>query len=572
MRLLLAVVTFLVAYICDPVQASITVSWVGPGTVNVTRNVRPVGGDWQIELTATVADGAGSPDVLTVFVKAQDLNDSIEYIRVTADKAAGLTTAYVHVVVLPNTYPSDTIPVLKEITKVGGTADLVVSATDVGQLGTTGVGSVRADCVRSLRVVKNQALTGYTGDIHASITVDAGVYVHPEIPTGIEQIACGNNLLGNVRTWNGPLTDMAVAGRIGAAGSPVSIDIDDDITRIIAREIHAHIATPSLPSPRGDTTRIETTAGPFVGSLTTYTMEDTDLGEPCLLIRGDLDADLTIGGSVKRPVTITGALLAGRTISICDDLKAEAPLTTSAGGLRGQVIINASNTAGTPGLWVGDVSAGAVTLSPEPDYTQLAASIGGGAVGLLPFDLHGEDSLPADGASLGGLPMYGPGGTEGVVVRHYGPVVCPTCASTATPLVVLVRPLGSTGAWTDRTANFDFTVQGVSPFREVLVAPKPGKHFDDCNEFRLESAVVTDTTETRLKSKVGANTHGVTLYTYTFTLNGCASSIYDLNGNQEIESGDIAEWIAEPADFDADGQADAVDLADLMDEVAWRQD
>jgi hypothetical protein len=79
-------------------------------------------------------------------------------------------------------------------------------------------------------------------------------------------------------------------------------------------------------------------------------------------------------------------------------------------GLHGQIIINASNT-GLPqaALWTGAVQVGETTggcplleISPTPSsaewesphYDGLSAALGGGAVGLVPFTLHGPNCTP----------------------------------------------------------------------------------------------------------------------------------------------------------------------------------
>ena len=194
-----------------------------------------------------------------------------------------------------------------------------------------------------------------------------------------------------------------------------------NINEILAARIYANITTPNTNSLRGDVREIVTTAGSFVGSLTTFAMQGTALGVPTIDIAGDLDADIDVA-TIKRPVNIGGAIKAGRTLMIREDLKEEAPLRIFAsGGLVGRIIINADDAVQDG--WQGTVKIGPggtpITLSPAPNYTQLSSALGGGTVGLVPFNCHLQDCEPAYSGSNHPVLTSAP---STITLRHYGTV------------------------------------------------------------------------------------------------------------------------------------------------------
>jgi len=287
----------------------------------------------------------------------------------------------------------------------------------------TSAGSVLLDSGSILRVAAKSP-----GSIAGPITASGGrIY---------DVFATGGDLLGDIGS-NGAIRNVDAGGTIGTVSNPIAITSagnGGNIDLVRGASIYANISTPNSASPRGDVIQVVTTSGPFVGSLTTYAMQGTDLGVPAISVAGNLDADIH-ALTIKRPVTIGGYFPAGRTIQLDEDLKAQAPLTISgsgglqgdlvvgttlagnvtlpSNGLGGQIIINSTNVGGT---WLGTVTVNGTALSSPPDYTNTSASIGGGAVGLAPFDLHSADCTPADQSS------HSFTSTTTVVLRHYGPV------------------------------------------------------------------------------------------------------------------------------------------------------
>ncbi len=148
-------------------------------------------------------------------------------------------------------------------------------------------------------------------------------------------------------------------------------------------------------------------------------------------------------------------------------------ITLAANGLKAQIIINAANSGGS---WSsGTVTVGSTALSPMPNYTNTSASIGGGAVGVAPFDLHDNDCTPVNGASLAFSE------TTTVVLRHYGPVTWNTASD---PVYIDWRETG-TSTWTPLPAA-DFTVSAGSNARTIVVTALTEFDFKEGFDYRIK--------------------------------------------------------------------------------------
>jgi len=116
-----------------------------------------------------------------------------------------------------------------------------------------------------------------------------------------------------------------------------------------------------------------------------------------------------LNSSIESQNALTGS------ISIAGSLNSTSAISLPSSGLVGRIIVNEYNGAGS---WTGDLIVGATTLASN--YGNTAASLGGGSAGTVPFDLHGTDSTPLDGASV--LYANRPGPSNPIRIRHYGPI------------------------------------------------------------------------------------------------------------------------------------------------------
>lgn len=159
---------------------------------------------------------------------------------------------------------------------------------------------------------------------------------------------------------------------------------------------------------------------------------------------------------------MAGTIDVGR--SLAGQLKVNA-----ATGLKGQVIINSDNQTGANlGTWTGNVTVGSTVLGPKPIYTQSAASLGGGAVGLAPFRLYPGDCLPRHN-NPSATPYilstdFGNSVSVPVKIAFYGPVKLDAATVAADALMIEVQNPANPCQWWDMT----------TVFRPVVLPPTSG--------------------------------------------------------------------------------------------------
>jgi hypothetical protein len=316
-------------------------------------------------------------------------------------------------------------------------------------------------------------------------------------------------------------------------------------------------------------------------------------------IAGDLNADLTFlwrvddkdGPSFPAAINIGGEFSAGRTIRVGSLMESATSgdggiKITAAGGLKGQVMVNAQNL--TSSAWLGDVTVGSTVLDPGPTgstpyYATLSSTLGGGAVGLVPFNLHKEDSLPANGSGACSYPSRnwiscGSLTTDirdTLVLRHYGPIVVENSGGNAPvkverqSLVQQCNPDCTPAPWEDVTSQVDICVaptEGSTPRpREIWIARKRvnGVAQPWWGGYQIQVSLMPNSTNPYLRSSgtLAANSPIIAGYPYSFgTL---CDELLGLSAGGWTND-DIAAWGATPTDLNNDGVADASDLALLV--------
>lgn len=377
-------------------------------------------------------------------------------------------------------------------------------------------------------------------------------------------------LLGNLTADQGGLYELDALGGIGAPGAPVQIRTRDAIHRLSAGEIYADINT-FANGGAGHVGTIQTTTGPFAGSLATRQIASTGAGEPGVLsVFGDLDANVTITQNIANdnggsPVVNVGGVFAPtRVFRVGGSLSAGAPIRIATpGGLRGQVIINGDNAGGA---WLGAISVGPTGLNPAPAYTPTSSALGGGAAGQAPFMLHTTDCFPPSGAVLPASAAPTP--ANPIRLRYYGPI---TWTVGTTPLVIEAAPIGSPGAWTDQTSCFSIAREpGLTPHPNVIAA-YPLRGLATGYVYRIRPVLSGSAAlqcDLGLAVPVSVAAPGAD---YLFTLaGGCAG---DADGNALVNFADIvavlAAWSApttcrSAADVNADGVISFVDITTVL--------
>ena len=204
-------------------------------------------------------------------------------------------------------------------------------------------------------------------------------------------------LIGNV-TMNGSISTPS--GALATIAAPVVGELD------VSGDIVAQITSgPRLFTSATDSTinRIRTFSGSILGSV-------TDLYGPINTISaagsiGSAATPTTIRGSGLVQSVTAQSLADGSTIIAGSLTQNYIFGTSSISGLAGQVIINPASNGGT---WSGNVRAigsASSVLSPRPNYSAHATDLGGGAVGLVPFRLHREDTAISPAADNSDSPL-----------------------------------------------------------------------------------------------------------------------------------------------------------------------
>ncbi len=284
-----------------------------------------------------------------------------------------------------------------------------------------------------------------SGDIEASVIaiegaiseVSAnGVILSPTDPTNRVQIRSPDGV--RVVSATAIAADI-IADYNGGSGilSKVQTTAGDFTGTVSAAEILGQVGTDGI--------RV---VGDFNGALSTRYISGH--AGTAIHVQGDLNADLTFDEFTNRPITVEGMVTPTSTITIGGELLVTSPLTiNTAGGLQGQIIINAANGT-TPinppqtSFWQGEVNVGPVgnrivinesgtpPMASDFDglYTATSDDLGGGAIGLVPFAMHALDCDPpytgGDGHEFVGTQWDDAApyvaGQNAIFIRHYGPI------------------------------------------------------------------------------------------------------------------------------------------------------
>ncbi len=275
---------------------------------------------------------------------------------------------------------------------------------------------------------------------------------------GITTVDAVGNIFGDIRAPLGRIAFIRADGYIGTAASPVVIEAKHNIHNISqAQSVYADI---NARANGGAGTISKIIVDRFVGSLEARAMSTQPSGGK-LSFNVELDAAITFGESYAG---------ANRTI--------EMPV----GGLTTQIIFNADNIP--EAVWDAPVKIGFdgdpdQVILTGPGYNNTAESLGGGSVGLAPFDLHDESCVPANGDTV---LLTDADPDLQVKLRHYGPITLNAnapvtierrTAYTSDPFVLLLS--------TDFVYSFD-PADGNS----LLVSGAPGAGgFETGHEYRL---------------------------------------------------------------------------------------
>lgn len=357
-----------------------------------------------VEYNSLTAGSAG------IQIWGDDPNDIIDSITTISDTTHELDMILLNISEPGEGSPQTSIGAVRNISHIvpggdaGGTLRVsVISIT--GDLGTPTSNSViEANEINQLRI---------GGDVYSRVIANG-----PYGTTGNFVEIAGDWVKGGYYRGDPFVNSIVVDGTLGSGSSTVEIFTDGDIDLLRAGSIGNAAIGVNSEGFSGTTSvgTLETLLGGFTSNSASV-LGSLDL----LRVAGDFDADLTINSALPAAERwgIGGSLLAGGVID----------LPTS--GLAGNIVVNAADGSGT---WDGDVLVGAATLADE--YATISASLGGGAVGVVPFATHGEDSSPASGSTFGLSPnIQNPPVFDEMNVRWYGEIQAAGVAQVGGPYV-----------------------------------------------------------------------------------------------------------------------------------------
>ncbi len=333
----------------------------------------------------------------------------------------------------------------------------------------------------------------------ASLPVNLSFYANRDVgDVTVTVIASGNA----GRNLDGPITATFYSGtpsgiNLSVGNATYTGTIRGDVTS--AGKITSVNCHSTGTIEKTDGSAVTFIATEFDGIITTGTCHANFYGpsggsdpnfKKLTVATGDLTTDMRLAGIASGAgtgifVSGSGAALVG-TIRLSGSLPSSASIQVPSGGLEGQVIINAD---GTSGAWSGTVHVNGASLTSPPYYSEDSSSVGGGAVGLVPFHLYDSDCDPpngVDGCSLSynsrTWTAAGGGDRETIILRHYGPVFSSADPS-VNPLIIKAQSwyictptpcpgeYGVLTSWTDESSDFDVYVEGNGS-RDVWVARK----------------------------------------------------------------------------------------------------
>ncbi|MFM9957691.1 MAG: hypothetical protein ACKVZJ_06425 [Phycisphaerales bacterium] len=504
-----AILVFLGLCAAAAADGAPSVSWTGPGS---SATVTSVGTDlYDIVLTKSFGSATDSSDFT---ITSSGATDKIRKLIVRNREPIQLLR-----VNLTNT----------------GTRIASVGSIEYGT-GNDGAGHNDYDGMAFILAMK---VAGNVGDIKVTRVFNSiidgsvtGVIDMPAINgyssliSGVEVLGSvlGNITLNEVSTSNrSVIDDLRVRGTIGTSTSPVTIKVGQAINLLFAGELNADII--GTASGTGYYSYVEWINRIEIGDFGRYPGASGNIRG---LIKTNLigvvstvDNHIWCSGDLAGTIALNRAHATRTPASATPEIK-----TTKAGGLKGQVIICAGNENAhrtwTAPVKVGPDGAGQLNLA-NAAYANTAASLGGGAIGLMSYRLHPEDCFPVEAGTSTPADLT-------VAARHKGPVGW----SSGTPLKVLHRAIGGSTYGDNLTGCFsialdstnativNMTATGFVPVGDYQVTPETGV---------LKSAVL------------GNLVTDVTPYTYSFSVRH--PCVGDFNGDNTVDTADLVTFLGQ---------------------------
>jgi len=379
----------------------------------------------------------------------------------------------------------------------------------------------------------------------------------------IKRIKSSNDMKAKITVANGDIDLIDAGARITGYGPEPILVSKGRIKKILAaQEISQFTAYGLGEAMIRANEGIDFIETPFIDGyiIANYSAHDTVTDGSIRHIKTtDSTSGIRTHATIVASKIISDSTNDGR-VTVSGSLNGELVIGNST-GLTGQVIINAANGSGT---WSDKVTVGSVELSSTshgaPYYDVASSSLGGGAVGLVPYHLYGVDCIPAQADSpapvildsafnqklVGGYAQY----NTSIKLRFYGPV----SQNDTDPAIKVEQLLGST--WidlTDRAVVTFGSATGGNP-REVTIRGNDGSN--SMIPFLSGTYRITRVAgELKCQGTTANPAPDVAAFTYAFTLAD------DCNKNNRLDSVDLAEVVngSHVYDFNNNGIVDSCD-------------
>ncbi|HWB19468.1 MAG TPA: hypothetical protein VG711_04140, partial [Phycisphaerales bacterium] len=359
---------------------------------------------------------------------------------------------------------------------------------------------------------------------------------------GINSVTAQGDILGDIWAHGGKISLVLAYGAIGDVGNPIEIQAKYGITQISALNgIHADVTT-RFGGGTGKLWAMTTTA--FDGTLDTEGL----MSHPNNGSAGYLYYSQSFTGHVNIGKGFNGA---GQYVLL------------PTGGLKGQITVNADNASGQ--TWTAPVKIGPngdpnqVVIS-GPGYSQSRSSLGGGAVGLVPFGLYSTACTPANGATVD------PSAGLKVKLTHYGPVTW----QPGFPVSVEKRVKGSNGAWTVQPGvGFTYALDPNDANTLIVSGASGQPGFEGGYQYRIKATSL-------LKCSVNALPAVLWGADYLFTVNAApATCAADITGDHLVNIDDLTQvilnwntpFLPSTADVNHDNHVNIDDLTAVI--LSW---
>ena len=621
---------------------STPIAFSGPDPINViqlqgstTVTTEFVANKWNIDITMTNPGGAGAAAVLE-FVSPNGFPVSVAIRRIRVD--VDTTQASLTVRRAPSHLDLVTVPHIDDIFIVDdGTGELILNVDLIdGDLGDTSGGRIEANAIGVVNI---------GGDLNADlIAIGSTMFAS----SSINNITIGGDIRGDIRAEQGSINGVFEIG-----GSQLSGEI---ITRVINTQPTGGGTPSNINFSSGQIRSLRAGNAPssaVVGDVNCLFFGEIASTIPALMTT-QFSGSINVALDVTAPLIIEAnwlsstekldigrhldappsGLSSGNRMFILGDPPAGFPPSNN---LSNRIIINSGNydPSTNPGptvtiddadgdgsitykdYWAGEISIdypGDAAVAPDPSapgpgeiligpaqphpykapfYHALSDELGGGEIGLAPFNFHQRDTAPPAGQTRDCDPFHTelrtlvmlPSGLiqnpiDTVRIRHYGPVYAIGDVNDGPHFRVEFQP-AFRPIWYNRTSQFEVEFAGTNNdpatgSRDIIIksADFNPDGFNVAGSWRIRPvagmvrcAQVFGNPDVRYDSSILARdlnaVSGPIHSWYQFTVD-IESQGQKLFAQEQVNSFDLQTWIATPYETNADGSTDTRDFVEML--------